>query len=71
PTPVDVIMLVGSFGLFFTLFLLFCRYLPTVAIAEVKTVLKEPGPMEADGRGAACGPKSDDGDTLALAGSAP
>ena len=29
-------MLVGSFGLFFTLFLLFCRYLPMVAMAEVK-----------------------------------
>ena len=28
--------LIGSFGLFFTLFLLFCRYLPMVAIAEVK-----------------------------------
>jgi mono/diheme cytochrome c family protein len=30
-------MLVGSFGLFFTLFLLFCRYLPIVAMAEVKS----------------------------------
>ncbi len=29
-------MLGGSFGLFFTLFLLFCRYLPMVAMAEVK-----------------------------------
>lgn len=28
--------LIGSFGLFFTLFLLFCRYLPMVAMAEVK-----------------------------------
>jgi molybdopterin-containing oxidoreductase family membrane subunit len=28
--------LAGSFGLFFTLFLLFCRYLPMVAISEVK-----------------------------------
>ena len=26
----------GSFGLFFTLFLLFCRYLPMVAMSEVK-----------------------------------
>ncbi|MBN2475746.1 MAG: polysulfide reductase NrfD [Pirellulales bacterium] len=39
PTAVDVMMLVGSFGLFFTLFLLFCRYLPMVAMAEVKAVL--------------------------------
>lgn len=39
PTAVDVLMFVGSFGLFFTLFLLFCRFLPMVAMAEVKTVL--------------------------------
>jgi molybdopterin-containing oxidoreductase family membrane subunit len=36
PTFVDYMMLAGSFGLFFTLFLLFCRYLPMVAMAEVK-----------------------------------
>jgi molybdopterin-containing oxidoreductase family membrane subunit len=29
----------GSFGLFMTLFLLFCRYLPMVAMAEVKGIL--------------------------------
>ncbi len=39
PTAVDVAMLIGSFGLFFTLFLLFCRYLPMVAMAEVKAVM--------------------------------
>jgi len=39
PTPIDLAMLLGSFGLFFTLFLLFCRYLPIVAMAEVKQVL--------------------------------
>ena len=39
PTPIDIAMFVGSFGLFFTLFLLFCRYLPMVAMAEVKAVL--------------------------------
>jgi molybdopterin-containing oxidoreductase family membrane subunit len=39
PTWVDIGMLVGSFGLFFTLFLLFCRYLPMVAMAEVKAVV--------------------------------
>lgn len=41
PTWVDLGMLGGSFGLFFTLFLLFCRFLPMVAIAEVKTVMPE------------------------------
>ncbi len=40
PTWVDGIILLGSFGLFFTLFLLFCRVLPTIAIAEIKTVLE-------------------------------
>jgi len=39
PTWVDLTMLAGSFALFLTLFLLFCRYLPMVAMAEVKAVL--------------------------------
>jgi molybdopterin-containing oxidoreductase family membrane subunit len=41
PTWVDLGMFLGSFGLFFTLFLLFCRFLPMVAIAEVKTVMPQ------------------------------
>ena len=41
PTFVDIGMLIGSFGLFFTLFLLFCRYMPIVAISEVKSILPE------------------------------
>ncbi|HZZ42991.1 MAG TPA: NrfD/PsrC family molybdoenzyme membrane anchor subunit [Tepidisphaeraceae bacterium] len=44
PTPIDIGMLVGSFGLFFTFFLLFCRFLPVVAMAEVKTVMPEAHP---------------------------
>jgi len=36
PTKFDFLTLGGSFGLFFTLFLLFCRYLPMVAMSEVK-----------------------------------
>jgi molybdopterin-containing oxidoreductase family membrane subunit len=39
PSWVEVLTLLGSFGLFMTLFLLFCRYLPMVAMAEVKGVL--------------------------------
>lgn len=39
PTFVDIFTFIGSMGLFMTLFLLFCRYLPVVAIAEVKGVL--------------------------------
>jgi molybdopterin-containing oxidoreductase family membrane subunit len=41
PTAIDLLMLAGSFGLFFTLFLLFCRFLPVVAMAEVKSVMPE------------------------------
>ena len=39
PTTIEVATLIGSFGLFFTLFLLFCRYLPVIAMGEVKGVL--------------------------------
>ncbi|MEZ4451170.1 MAG: NrfD/PsrC family molybdoenzyme membrane anchor subunit [Nannocystaceae bacterium] len=39
PTIWDVATLVGSFGLFFTLFCLFVRFLPTIALAEVKAVM--------------------------------
>jgi molybdopterin-containing oxidoreductase family membrane subunit len=41
PTWVDLGTLAGSFGLFFTLFLLFCRFLPMIAMAEVKTVMPQ------------------------------
>jgi len=38
PTWVEVGILIGSFGLFFTLFLLFVRTLPIIAMWEVKSV---------------------------------
>jgi Ni/Fe-hydrogenase subunit HybB-like protein len=41
PTVWDVACLLGSFGLFFTMFCLFVRFLPMVATAEVKTVLPQ------------------------------
>ena len=40
PTWVDVSVFIGSIGVFFTLFLLFIRVLPSIAIAEVKLLLK-------------------------------
>jgi molybdopterin-containing oxidoreductase family membrane subunit len=49
PTWVDLATLFGSFGLFFTLFLLFCRFLPMVAMAEVKTTLPAAHPHGAHG----------------------
>ncbi len=44
PTIVDILTLIGSFGLFLTLFLIFLRFLPMVAMAEVKMVLPEADP---------------------------
>ncbi len=41
PTYVEILTFAGSFGLFFTLFLLFVRYLPMVAMAEVKSVMPQ------------------------------
>ncbi|WP_321474535.1 NrfD/PsrC family molybdoenzyme membrane anchor subunit [uncultured Paludibaculum sp.] len=39
PTWVDIGTFAGTFGLFLTLFLLFLRFLPAIAISEVKGVL--------------------------------
>jgi molybdopterin-containing oxidoreductase family membrane subunit len=36
PTLIDILTYLGTFGLFFTLFLLFVRWIPMIAIAEVK-----------------------------------
>jgi molybdopterin-containing oxidoreductase family membrane subunit len=44
PTYVDVLTFVGSLGIFMTFFLLFCRFLPMLAISEVKNVMPEADP---------------------------
>ncbi len=41
PTIFDIGMLIGSFGIFLTLFLLFIRSLPMIAMSEVKGVLPQ------------------------------
>jgi molybdopterin-containing oxidoreductase family membrane subunit len=41
PTIVDICIYAGSLGLFFTLFLLFIRWIPMIAMAEVKGVLPD------------------------------
>ena len=77
PTIWDVATLLGSFGLFFTLFCLFVRFLPMVATAEVKSVLPQADPHHAGvadaaiassaGRrtdGACCEPRLPPGDAL-------
>lgn len=51
PTWVDILTLAGSFGLFLTLFLLFIRFLPSFAMAEVKSVMPEAGLEHGSHRG--------------------
>jgi Ni/Fe-hydrogenase subunit HybB-like protein len=49
PTMVDFGILLGSFGLFFTLVLLFARVLPVIATTEMKTVLPGARPRHGGG----------------------
>jgi molybdopterin-containing oxidoreductase family membrane subunit len=56
PTWVDVGTYLGTFGLFFTCFLLFMRFLPIVAIAEVKGVTPQADPHHPLGGARAGGP---------------
>jgi molybdopterin-containing oxidoreductase family membrane subunit len=44
PTPVDIMIFAGSFGVFLTLFLLFLRVLPVFAMAELKAVMPQADP---------------------------
>jgi Ni/Fe-hydrogenase subunit HybB-like protein len=44
PTWVDICTYLGTFGLFFTCFLLFIRFLPLVAVSEVKGVTPQADP---------------------------
>jgi len=43
PTKWEIGIYLGTFGLFFTLFFLFARTLPVIAIAEVKSILRTSG----------------------------
>ncbi|MGZ3416476.1 MAG: NrfD/PsrC family molybdoenzyme membrane anchor subunit [Polyangiales bacterium] len=51
PQLVDMTTFIGTFGLFLTLFLLFIRFLPGVAIAEVKSTLPIAYPHSHDEHG--------------------
>jgi Ni/Fe-hydrogenase subunit HybB-like protein len=44
PSWVDIWQFIGTFGLFLTLFMLFMRYLPMIAISEVKGVTPQADP---------------------------
>ena len=50
PTWVDIWTFIGTFGIFTSLFLLFIRYLPMIAMSEVKIVLPEANPHHATPR---------------------
>jgi molybdopterin-containing oxidoreductase family membrane subunit len=51
PTIWDISLFAGTFGLFFTLFIVFVRYLPMIAIGEVKGVMPAANPHPEDGHG--------------------
>jgi Ni/Fe-hydrogenase subunit HybB-like protein len=40
PTIVEIGIFIGTFGLFFTLFFLFAKFMPTIAVAEIKAIMK-------------------------------
>jgi Ni/Fe-hydrogenase subunit HybB-like protein len=44
PTYVDVLTFTGTFGIFFLCYLLFIRFMPIIAIAEIRAVLPESNP---------------------------
>jgi molybdopterin-containing oxidoreductase family membrane subunit len=46
PTWVDILTFVGSCGIFLTLFMLFAKFLPMFAMAEVKAVLPQASPHD-------------------------
>jgi Ni/Fe-hydrogenase subunit HybB-like protein len=48
PTLVDIFTYLGTLGLFFTAFLLFIRWIPMIAISEVKGVMPEADPHFGD-----------------------
>ena len=43
PSAVEIGIFLGTLGIFFTLYLLFTRVAPVVAIAEIKHILKSAG----------------------------
>ena len=43
PTMVEIGIFLGTLGIFFTLYLIFTRVAPVVAVAEIKHILKTAG----------------------------
>ena len=44
PQLIDMTTFIGTFGLFFTLFMLFIRFLPMIAVSEIKAILPQADP---------------------------
>jgi molybdopterin-containing oxidoreductase family membrane subunit len=42
-TPIDIGVFLGTIGIFMTLFLLFARFFPVLALNELKSILKVTG----------------------------
>jgi molybdopterin-containing oxidoreductase family membrane subunit len=59
PTPVDMLTFFGTFGMFLTLFLAFCRFLPVIALSEVKGMMANES-MHGAVHGTAYGPAPHD-----------
>jgi molybdopterin-containing oxidoreductase family membrane subunit len=53
PTLIDISTFFGTFGLFLTMFLLFLKFLPSIAISEVKGVMPQADPHHHDDHHAA------------------
>jgi len=51
PTWVDILQFLGGFGLFATPFLLFIRFVPMVALSEVKAILPQADPHQSGAAG--------------------
>ncbi len=48
PTWVEISIFIGTFGIFLSLFLLFAKFVPVIAIAEVKSILPGSQPSHAN-----------------------
>jgi molybdopterin-containing oxidoreductase family membrane subunit len=60
PTIWEIGFYLGTFGLFFTCFFLFAKYFPTIAVAEIKYVLKTSGEAQKQQMGAVENKKADE-----------
>jgi molybdopterin-containing oxidoreductase family membrane subunit len=47
----DIVITIGSFGMFFTFFLIFCKFFPIISLSELKLIMPKPlSPKRSGGR---------------------